>query len=102
MPTPCRERQLPWDGTLPRGLPRKPTLQTAAEFPGLPVFWAFFAQALLGEMSADPICHTFELGATIDALGDVAFVGDEITASFLLHDGRESVVWRRPRKRCRA
>mmetsp|Transcript_50407 Transcript_50407/g.133938 ORF Transcript_50407/g.133938 Transcript_50407/m.133938 type:complete len:731 (-) Transcript_50407:310-2502(-) len=91
--TPCRERQLPWEETLPRGLPRMPTLQTAAEFPGLPVFWEFVAQALLGELSADPICHTFELGGTIDALGDVAFVRDEITASFLLHDDLESVVW---------
>ena len=27
MPTPCRERQLPWDDTRPRGLPPKPTLQ---------------------------------------------------------------------------
>ena len=44
MPTLCRERQLPWDDTLPRGLPRKPTLQTSAEFPGLPVFRKFVAQ----------------------------------------------------------
>ena len=93
-PTPCRERQLPWDETLPRGLPRKPTLQTAAELPGLPVFWEFDAQALLDELSVDPICHTFELGDTIDALGDVAFVRDEITVSFLLHDDLERVVWR--------
>ena len=30
-------------------------------------------------------CHAFELGGTIDALGDVAFVRDEIMVSFLLH-----------------
>ena len=93
MQTPCRERQLPWDDTLPRGLPRKPTLQTAAEFPGLPVFWEFVAQALLDESSAVAICHTFELGGTMDALGDGAFVRDEIMVSFLLHDDLERVVW---------
>ena len=87
MQTPCRERQLQWDDTLPRGLPRKPTLQTAAEFPGLPVFWEFVAQALLDESSADRICHAFELGSIIDALGDGAFVRDEIMVSFPLHDG---------------
>ena len=53
-PTPCRVRQLPGDNTLPRGLLRKLTLQTAAGFPGLPVFRMFFAQALLDELSADP------------------------------------------------
>ena len=93
MPTSCRERQLPWDDTLPRGLPRKPSLQTAAEFSGLPVLWEFVTQALLDELSADLICHTFELGATIDALSDVAFVRAENTVSFLLHDDLESVVW---------
>ena len=49
--------------------------------------------ALLDELSADPICHTFELGGTSAALGDVAFVRDEITVSFLLHDDLERVVW---------
>ena len=49
--------------------------------------------ALLDELSADLICHTFELGDTIAALGDVAFVRDEITVSFLLHDDLEWVVW---------
>ena len=74
MPTPCRERQLLWDEALPRGLPRKLTLQTAAMFPGLPVFWKFFAPALLNELSADPICLTFGVGGSIAALNDVAFV----------------------------
>ena len=58
-----------------------------------PVFWEFVAQAFLGELSADPNCHTFELDSTIDALSDVGFVRDEITASFLSNDDLESVVW---------
>ena len=74
MPTPCREKQLPWDDALPRGLSRKLTLKTAAVFPGLPVFWKFVGLALLDELSADPICHTFGVGGTIAALDDVAFV----------------------------
>jgi len=44
-------------------------------------------------VSADSICHTFELGGTIAALGDVAFVRNEITVSFLLHDVLERAVW---------
>ena len=42
--------------------------------------------ALLDESAAVAICHAFELGGTIDALGDVAFVRDEIMVSFLLDD----------------
>ena len=74
MPTPCRGRQLPWDDALPRERPRKLTLQTAAVFSGHPVFWKFVAQALLDELSADPICLTFGVDDTIAALDDVAFV----------------------------
>ena len=57
-----------------------------AELPDLSVSWKFVAQAWLNEVSADSICHTFELGGTIAALGDVAFVRNGITVSFLLHD----------------
>ena len=81
------------DGESLRGNPRKPTLQTASESPDLPVFWELVAQALLDESSAVAICHAFELGGTIDALGDVAFVRDEIMVSFLLDDKLVRVVW---------
>ena len=60
-------------------------------FPGLPVFWKFVAQALLDELSADPICLTFGVGGTNAALDDV--VCDEITVSSLLQDELERVVW---------
>ena len=36
-------------------------------------------KGLLDELSAYPICHTYELGGAIAALGDVAFVRNEIT-----------------------
>ena len=54
----------------------------------------FVAQEWLDEVSADSICHTFELGGSIAALGEVAFVRDGITVSFLLHDvlEREKIV----------
>ena len=76
-----------------------------AELPDLSVSWKFVAQAWLDEVSADSICHTFELGGTIAALGDVTFVRNGITVSFLFHDVLErklSVVqlvedsWPRP------
>ena len=50
-----------------------------ADLPDISVSWKFVAQAWLDEVSADSICHTFELGGTIAALGDVAFVRNGIT-----------------------
>ena len=58
----------------------------AAELPDVSVSWKSVAQAWIDEVSADSICHTFELGGTIAALGGVAFVRNGITVSFLLHD----------------
>uniref|UniRef100_A0A7S4RVF0 Uncharacterized protein n=1 Tax=Alexandrium monilatum TaxID=311494 RepID=A0A7S4RVF0_9DINO len=56
-------------------------------------FWRFVASALQGENSQDNICGVFELGGSIDCLGDVAFTRDEITAKFLRDEDLESVVW---------
>jgi len=56
-------------------------------------FWAFVAQALLGERATDLVCRTFELGGTIDSLGDVAFARDQITAPFLTRGDLASIVW---------
>ena len=56
-------------------------------------FWEFVTQALLGAEATDAVCRTFELGGTIDSLGDVAFVREEITAHFLAGQDLHSVIW---------
>eukprot|EP00927_Polykrikos_kofoidii_P001451 TRINITY_DN10545_c0_g2_i1.p1 TRINITY_DN10545_c0_g2~~TRINITY_DN10545_c0_g2_i1.p1 ORF type:complete len:527 (-),score=86.31 TRINITY_DN10545_c0_g2_i1:214-1794(-) len=57
-------------------------------------FWWFLGQAILGRHAEDAICREFELGGTIDCLGDVAFVRDEIVAPFLEEQNDMlSVVW---------
>ena len=53
-------------------------------------FWSFVADAILGEKSEDTVCSIFELGGSIDALGDVAFTRDEITAPLLRHNDLRS------------
>lgn len=57
-------------------------------------FWWFMGQALLGSQAEDAICRGFELGGSIDCLGDVAFVRDEIVAPALTAGGDlHSIVW---------
>ena len=46
-------------------------------------FWQFVFQALKGGQAEDSVCRTFDLGGSIDCLGDVAFFRDEITARFM-------------------
>ena len=52
----------------------------------------FVAQEWLDEVSADSICHTFELGGSIAALGEVAFVRDGITVSLARRSGKGKIV----------
>lgn len=56
-------------------------------------FWSFVANALLGARSEDALCSAFELGGSIDCLGDVVFTRDEITAPFLRSGDLQSLVW---------
>ena len=58
---------------------RQPLKKNNAVFFNTYTFQDAHIAPLLDELSADPICHTFELGGAIAALGDVAFVRDEIT-----------------------
>ncbi|CAE8722475.1 unnamed protein product, partial [Polarella glacialis] len=56
-------------------------------------FWDFIGNCLLGASSQDSVCSLFELGGSIDCIGDVAFTRDEITAPFLRVGDLPSVVW---------
>jgi len=56
-------------------------------------FWRFVANALLGARSEDVLCRIFQLGGSVDNIGDVAFTRDEIIAPFLQNDDMHSAVW---------
>jgi len=73
-------------------MPRRSLLEDGLSL-RLERFWLFMAQALRGAASEDNVCKTFELGGSIDCIGDVAFTRDEITARFLKQRDLPSVVW---------
>lgn len=56
-------------------------------------FWSFIAAALQGSRSEDNVCATFQLGGSIDNIGDVAFTRDQITAPFLREGDLNSCIW---------
>jgi len=88
----ARQRQVP---RFRRGsLVSMPVLESSATGPDrLLDFWRFVANALLGARSDDVLCRIFELGGSVDNLGDVAFTRDEIIVPFLHRKDLHSAVW---------
>ena len=77
-----------------RSLDEVPHFLPKSEMEGrLHGFWSFVTAALRGGTSDDNVCSTFLLGGSIDNIGDVAFVRDEIVGPFLRQGDLNTVIW---------